>query len=198
MKKIAILIIMSISILGYAHDSKEASFVIERADNQIEVNAEFPWTIRNALLKSNPDLQNTTDQIAFDQAFFNYVNSNFKLINKKGSLKLLEVKENKHEDGHTHQTNYTFVFSNGKVDKVSNSLMFNLNPTQKNHITVTLDEGTHTFTTTPKNPTHNMEVTIRESTHWALFFTIMFIGILLVFIKKIKNKKRRSNQLSTN
>lgn len=68
-----ILLTVFISIIysiGYAHDVQEAIFNIKTNENRTEVKAEFPWTIRKALLTAYPELENNTNQITFDKSFF--------------------------------------------------------------------------------------------------------------------------------
>lgn len=128
------IIIMSMTyFIGHAHSAKEAYFNIYRSEQSIDVYAEFPWTIRNALLTFKPELDQTKDNRIFEDAFFAYVKQNFKVLDENSTpLELLEIKKNK-VDGHSHQTNYIFRFKKGQLKQISNTLMFNINKEQINH-----------------------------------------------------------------
>lgn len=48
-----LIVIMILSISnGFAHDANKAFFKIQQKGNVIEVQAEFPWSIRNAILET--------------------------------------------------------------------------------------------------------------------------------------------------
>ena len=128
------IIIMSMTYyIGHAHSAKEAYFNIYKSEQSIDVYAEFPWTIRNALLTFKPELDQIKDDGIFEDAFFTYVEQNFKVLDENSTpLKLLEIKKNK-VNGHAHQTNYIFRFKKGQLKQISNTLMFNINKEQVNH-----------------------------------------------------------------
>ena len=54
------------SNLGLAHETNEAFFRIVQKENTIEIEAEFPWTMRNALIAFNPSLENSTNKKDFE------------------------------------------------------------------------------------------------------------------------------------
>ena len=103
----------------YAHDSKEAYFKIIKTESNIVVQAEFPWTIRNALFYFKPELENTKNKTVFENAFFDYVATSFIITNSNNRiLKLLKVEMEAIPEGHNHQTNYIFTFENGELFEI--------------------------------------------------------------------------------
>ncbi len=48
----ALMILCLYSTCGFAHDANKAFFKIQQKGNVIEVQAEFPWSIRNAILET--------------------------------------------------------------------------------------------------------------------------------------------------
>ena len=65
------------------HNSKEDFYKIEKRAEKVYVLAEFPWTIRKALLDFDPKLKEAHCKKTFEKSLFNYVKSNLKLITQK-------------------------------------------------------------------------------------------------------------------
>ena len=121
------------------HNTKEAFFTIEKREDQIHVLAEFPWTVRKALLHYDPNLERAKEKEAFQKSFYNYVKRNFLLKNQKGKpLELVSVEEVSHQ-GHSHQSNFKFRFQGTQFIEVHNELLFNIAAKQKNYHTILID-----------------------------------------------------------
>lgn len=117
--------------VAYTHDSNRAYF------KEVEHNiyrAEFPWTIRNALLKFDTSIGPKTTRIEFDKAFRRYVDSSFVAYDLEGNkVKLLSVKKDTSTfRKHNHSVVYFFEFEDGDIGKIKNTLMFNINDDQDN------------------------------------------------------------------
>ena len=52
------------------HNTKEAFYNIEVRSEQIYILAEFPWTIRKAVLEFEPKLKDASDHEAFHRSLF--------------------------------------------------------------------------------------------------------------------------------
>src|SRR6056300_1147084 len=108
---------------------------METQNNQIYVLAEFPWTIRKALLQFDPKLAETKNKEDFDKALFLYVKTNFLLKNQEGlEIELVKVKELVLRE-HSHQSNFEFYFDGPEFREVQNTLLFNLSSEHKNYHT---------------------------------------------------------------
>ncbi|WP_178984005.1 DUF6702 family protein [Winogradskyella helgolandensis] len=124
-------IFVTLSTFSFAHDANKAFFTIQQKESMVEVTAEFPWSIRNALIDAYPKLENSKSQNDFDTAFFEYVNNNFQIENNGSRLKLLSVNDASHK-GHSHQTNFVFLFEGNEFDVIKNTMMFNIYKDQEN------------------------------------------------------------------
>ncbi|MBU2929694.1 DUF6702 family protein [Winogradskyella psychrotolerans] len=124
-------IFVTLSTFSFAHDANKAFFTIQQKEAIVEVTAEFPWSIRNALIDASPGLENAKSQNDFDTAFFEYVQNNFQIRNNGSSLKLLSVNDASHK-GHSHQTNFVFLFEGTEFDDIKNTMMFNIYKDQEN------------------------------------------------------------------
>lgn len=134
------------------HNSKEAFYNIEKRADKVYVLAEFPWTIRKALLDFDPELREAHCKEAFEKSLFNYVETNFKLITQEGEvLQLYSVKEVAHV-GHNHQSNFEFYFYGTNFVKLKNELFFNITPKHKNHHRISLHYQTYQRSTTIAAP----------------------------------------------
>lgn len=178
------LILSLIFTLCQAHNANEAFFTLKKGENTIEVQAEFPWTIRNALLDELPELEKTGDKTAFQHAFFNYIQNRFILKNEdQTSLDLLDVKEQE-TNGHSHHTNYVFVFKGQDVSTIENTIMFNISPNQKNYHTIEFYTPKDVFMTTPHNPEIHLAPKSQFLNYRTLIFILIGVGILAILFKR--------------
>ncbi|WP_179320436.1 DUF6702 family protein [Winogradskyella helgolandensis] len=139
-------IFVTLSTFSFAHDANKAFFTIQQKEAMVEVTAEFPWSIRNALIDASPELENAKSQNDFDTAFFEYVQNNFQIRNNGSSLKLLSVNDASHK-GHSHQTNFVFLFQGTEFDDIKNTMMFNIYKDQENFHDVLFKNGHLKFIT---------------------------------------------------
>ena len=109
-----VLLFFAFSGVGFAHDANKAFFNIQQKDNLVEVRAEFPWSIRNALLEAYPELEHSKSKADFDTAFFDYVKTNFELRNEDSILKLIAVEEVTHNE-HAHANAFIFLFEGTSI-----------------------------------------------------------------------------------
>ena len=55
---VLLFILVNVSgFFGYAHKTDEAFFTFDQKENTVEIHAEFPYTMRNALIEFNPYLE---------------------------------------------------------------------------------------------------------------------------------------------
>ena len=135
-KGIIFIATLILPLLTFAHEGNIAFFKIEQKETTVEVIAEFPWTIRNALLDFAPELKNSKSQEEFNTAFFDYIKSSLILSDMNGKqLELLKI-ESLNKDGHSHQNDFLFSFKGSSFKKVINRISFNLNTNQINHHTI--------------------------------------------------------------
>ena len=73
--KYFVLFALSITVYfnSYAHSPFEAFFSISQSKDSVLIKAEFPWTLRNALLAFSPDLVNAKNSQDFEKAFVDYI-----------------------------------------------------------------------------------------------------------------------------
>lgn len=165
-------------MLCHAHSATEAYFTIHQTSHGIQVDAEFPWTIRNALLTERPDLENSVDETSFEQAFFDYIQSHFILTDANATvLPLIEVNKIQ-PNGHSHHANYTFVFKGHVFSKVSNTILFNISTKQKNIHTVVGSQKEIAYITTHNRPNFEVARSAQQLTYKTLILILVVMGIL--------------------
>ncbi len=67
-----------------AHEPNAAYFSIIPLNGIIEIKADLPWTIRDALFAFNPELKDVKDKSAIEKSFLQYVKANLILKNREG------------------------------------------------------------------------------------------------------------------
>lgn len=170
MKQIVVIVVLSlVSALSWGHEPNEAYFVIKNSGSSIEVEAEFPWTIRNALLQYDKSLENATTKQAFEKVLFSYVKENLVFFDRDdNSLKLLSIKELPRV-GHSHGSRFLIVYQEGEYQKIKNELMFDLYDNQQNHHEfITSENITKNYSTTKNNPTFELKVKSNKGLIWGV------------------------------
>ncbi len=161
---------------GYAHDADKAFFTVQQKDHIVEVEAELPWSIRNALFVAFPELENSRSQVEFDTAFFKYIRNNFQIKQNDSILKLISVEEATHE-GHSHQNNFKFLFEGNSFDFVKNMMMFNLNKGQENYHDILVEANHIKYITSFDSPSFQI-----NSSSETKFWNTAQLGLLMAVI----------------
>jgi len=159
---------------GFAHDANKAFFKIQQKDNIVEVQAEFPWSLRNAILEAFPELENSKSQEDFNNAFFKYLSTNLEIKNGDSILELLSINEATHE-GHSHQNNFIIQYKGNAFDFITNTMMFNVYDNQKNYHDIIV--GTEHLKFIASQDSSSFEV---RSTSSMSFKDIAQIGLLVL------------------
>lgn len=177
MKYLLVLSFVCICVSGYAHETNEAFFKISEKENTIEVQAEFPWTMRNALMAFNPSLENSTNKKDFENTFIEYIKTNLILKDKNGNL--LKYKEYKEleTNGHSHQNNYLIIFKGNNLSEITNTVMFNIYGNQVNYNTITVNSIQKIFKT-KKGFTHFKLIESKDTKYWYLLFILLLIAYI--------------------
>jgi hypothetical protein len=153
-----------------AHETNQAFFLITQKENTIEIEAEFPWTMRNALIAYNPSLEKTASKKDFNNTFIEYIKANLILKNKSGeNLEFRSYKELEN-NGHSHQNSYLLVFSGSNLIEVTNTIMFNIYENQVNYNKLTINSKT--YKTSGKSVSFNVNHK-QASDNWYLLILIL-------------------------
>ncbi|MFK5856550.1 MAG: hypothetical protein QM503_10495 [Bacteroidota bacterium] len=179
-----------INTFGYAHETNEAFFNIIEKENTIEIQAEFPWTMRNALIAFNPSLENSTDKKDFENTFVEYLKANLILKDKNGDILKYQNYQELENNGHSHQNNYLIIFRGSDLFEITNTIMFNVYENQVNYNTITVNSNKITFKT-KKGLTH-FTLKKNDTKYW--YFSFLFIPIIYIAYR-YSNKKTTANNV---
>ncbi|MDA0177377.1 hypothetical protein OOZ35_07740 [Mesoflavibacter profundi] len=172
-----------------AHEPNEAFFIFSLGENQITVEAELPWSMRNALIDYNPNLETSNSKQDFENTFVSYIRDNLILKNENGLVLEFEKFEELKNNGHSHQNNYLLTFKGNTLEDVTNTIMFNTYENQVNYNTITWFE---TKFKTSKNKTSFKlnEENKSDLFHywWLLLLPILIITSIAIFKKTTANK----------
>ena len=160
------------SIFGYAHKTNEAFFKITQKENTVEIEAAFPWTMRNALIAFNPYLENSTDKKDFENTFTDYIKENLILTDKNGDTLKHQAYKALKNSGHSHQNNYLILFKGSHLIGITNTIMFDIYDSQVNYHTITINSKQQTFKT-KKGRTHFGLAESKKTNYWYLFLLLL-------------------------
>jgi len=189
-----LILIMCLPFTGWAHEPCEAFFTIKTNQDVIEIEAEFPWTMRNALFKFAPELKDSKSKKDFEMVLFEYVKINLLLIAKNGnSLELLSILELPQSD-HTHQNNFLITYEADSLDQLQNTILCDLYSNQKNYHFLKTKRGKYEFVTRLESPVHKMKFSAAATSSFSLILALSFFMIILaaLFYSKtalLKKKK---------
>lgn len=171
-----------------AHSGKQAHFKIEKSDS-IYVTAEFPWTLRNALIEFDSTLIAARNQSEFHHAFYKYFPQNFQLlgIDKEliipSRISLIPPKQSTH----SHSVSYLIVYPNVEINCIKNKVMLSYNSSHTNFNSLQLQGKIKQFETNKNLQQFCLQEPKTESS--IPIKLLMALGVLLGFIiyKKTKN-----------
>lgn len=176
------MIVMSLTD-AYAHDSTRAFFTIPEngKHGRVQVQAEFPWIIRNALSAYDTTLNTNKSRDAFDQALFNYAKANLIMEDAEGqALPLIKAYEVE-EGGHGHQNNFIFEYQGNGVHQITNTMLFNVSEQQLNYHNIITDYQDVEFETTVAKPAFIIQYVPRtwiDDLPWYLGGALVVFGFL--------------------
>lgn len=166
----------------YAHDPREVFFVIEQMGDSILVKAEFPWTLRNALLVYEPSLKEASDSTSFEEVLFDYVRSMLVLWDHNGTkMELIRVRTLDNM-GHSHQNDYVFTFQGNHLSEIRNELLFNVSDRQINYHIIKMGDETVRDRTSPSGPSFHLERKASHGIWWVIALLAVTLGYLAVRI----------------
>ncbi len=182
------LLILFLSTQLWAHEPNEAYFSIIQQDGILEVQAELPWTIRNALLNFDSKLEGEKDKSAFEASFFNYIKANLILKDHSDQQMDLIKYEPMQSEGHSHQNNMLIHFRGEHLKSISNTILFNIYHNQKNIHQLKTENGWDTFTTLPSQPIHLLDPPSRSSKIWIISLSLLITSIFgIIGYRQVKN-----------
>lgn len=169
---------------SHAHEVNKAFFEIIEKESTIEITAEFPWYLRNALLTFAPELSSIKSQKEYDKKLKEYFVKNLILIGVDGKMLHLKYITNTDNNGHSHQVNYTLHYEGGTISKITNTLLFNVNDNQTNSHKI----NKMFFITSNQKTSFNLNIK-KQTNYWWVYY--LFSACLLFFYirKYIKDNK---------
>lgn len=158
---------------SFSHDIENVVYRITLVENTVAIEAEFPWTIRNALLEFQPNLENATSKKDFDDALFRFVKRNLILTDRNSEiLDLISITPLPRKE-HSHGNEFLLLFEGSDLKEIKNTLLFEYQNKQKNIHKL----GGQTFITTINAPSFIISIPSKNKYLWWL--SIIPIGFLI-------------------
>jgi hypothetical protein len=168
--------------VAYGHDPRQSFFIIHSDAESTEIHAEFPWSIRNALLDVYPNLESSGDRSAFDSMFFIYIKDNLLLYDDQDNLIPLSVIRKLPETGHSHQADYLLIYTDGQPFRIENTIMFNLYADQKNFHSGEVYDIPLNFITTSSQPVYQIVPVAEGSNMFMIIVFAVFVTGLMAMV----------------
>jgi hypothetical protein len=178
-----LLVISCFQTMVIAHSPHECFFDINIEKNVCTIKAEFPWTLRNALLVFDPALNNAQSPQAFEQAFEKYISSHLILKDNDGKALVFKGFKALESSGHSHQNEYVLEYEGGEMTQVTNSIMFEMSDKQSNYHSIMIDGTKRTFKTYKGQDSFIID---NLSTNYTPYFIFGFVVIGIIGIVAYK------------
>ena len=167
-----------------AHSPNEVSFSIYEKDTFILVDAEFPWSLRNAVFMFDSTLNKESTFQDIQNSLFLYIQVNLILTDEAGEkLELLKVTDQK---GQSHHEEYQITFEKRPIQKIRNTLLFNFSSKQKNFHLLEINGGKTEFVLTKDKP----EIAFKSEKPFKYLF--YFFGVLIVIFGYLLYQKSKA------
>lgn len=163
-----------------AHEVDQAFFKLVQDGSNITVKAKFPWTLRNALLAFDPNLEQANERAQFEEAFEAYILQNLILHNTQGrTLQFLGFNEQT-GDRYDHHFEYLLQFEGGQIASITNTIMFDQNEGQTNYTTIERNGESRTYITTSSQPTQGVMIpgSMIPWGRWILLSLLLFGSVV--------------------
>jgi hypothetical protein len=183
-KSLFLLLVLINSFQLAAHRPNETHTVIQQSDNQLLIQIEFPWTIKDAVLKSLDinQKEKLTDATAL-QYLQNYVEENFQIIKKGKIIKALHFRLVPQEHGHSFLGELGYPKHDLSQLKIKNTLLFNLYEAQRNYNKIIgADKQELIYYTDQKTPAFIIGSDGYEK-NWLGKIAFVFFGLLIGIYK---------------
>ncbi len=171
-----------------AHNPNEAFFTISVNGNFTEIVAELPWSVRNDLILSYPELENSKNDQDYKDAFQEYIQKKLILRNTRGEvLPFVNAIEEKH-NGHSHQNNFRITFEGTRLYLIENSILFDSYINQKNYHFLMKENEKHTFVTSKESPSFTIDglpfVAASKLKYWIVVSAVVLSLLGYFFFKR--------------
>lgn len=190
MKKIGMIFISQILVLSsYAQDDQMAYFTYY-VNNSIQVEAELPESIDEALIAFDPTLKIAASQADYEETLMEYLSDHLILENEDGDTLAISSMKIIDEDS-SHEDNLLLLTYEGDdLATVTNTILFDANEEQINYNTVIHSAGQSDFKSTPE------KAQFKVSSQFAfryLYLFIIAIPLVLLFIAETKFSELKDN-----
>jgi hypothetical protein len=178
-----LLVISCFQNMSFAHSPHECYYNIKIEKNGCTISAEFPWTLRNALLNFDPALKNAQQPQAFEKAFEKYISSHLILKDTHGKALVFKGYRALENSGHSHQNEYVLKYEGGDVYQVTNTIMFEMSDKQSNYHSVFVDGTEKNFETFIGQDSFMVD-DLSDNYSQYFVFGFLAIGIIGIFVYK--------------
>lgn len=181
MKKLIVIVSLFISCFGMAHSPNIAYFDIECDSDKTVVIAEISWAIRNALLKNNPELEQSHIQSDFDMALFEYFETHLVFTNKNHET--LPLKRVEKIPNQNHHESFQLIYEGSTALKeIKNTVLFDLFEHQRNENKIKYGGSQNNFSTSIGNEYY--DVPTPSKLYVVIAFCILSIGAIFWWMLK--------------
>jgi hypothetical protein len=178
---------MSMSIISwtsYAHAPNEAFFEIFESNNELLIKAEFPWTIREALLAARPQLKDAQTTEEMTAGLLSYLQEHLELRNEQNQqIVIKSIKAAPNTNGHSHGSVYMLLLGKNQwISSIKNTCMFEAYSDQTNfHSIEVTNAPALKFVTNKEKALYTIKVKFPESVNQKNAMSYVLIGTAIFF-----------------
>ena len=178
----SLLLIISMSIISwssYAHAPNEAFFEFFESDKQLLIKAEFPWTIREALLAARPELKEAQTTEEMTAGLLSYLQEHIEVRNEQNQrIRIQSIKAAPNTNGHGHGSVYMLLLGENQwISSIKNTCMFEAYSDQTNFHSIEAGTTKLKFVTNKEKAKYTIQTNFSTTKQQDFSITYILIGI---------------------
>lgn len=184
-----------ISWSSFAHAPNEAFFEFFESDKQLLIKAEFPWTIREALLAARPNLKTAQTTEEMTAGLLSYLQEHIEIRNEQNQrIRIQSIKAAPNTNGHGHGTVYMLLLGENQwISSIKNTCMFEAYSDQTNFHSIEANTTRLEFVTNKEKATYTIQQNLPISKPENFPIPYILIGMssilaLLIIVLRAKQK----------
>lgn len=186
-----------ISWSSFAHAPNEAFFEFFESDKQLLIKAEFPWTIREALLAARPNLKTAQTTEEMTAGLLSYLQEHIEVRNEQNQLiPIQSIKAAPNTNGHGHGSVYMLLLGENQwISSIKNTCMFEAYSDQTNFHSIEANTTRLEFVTNKEKTTYTIQqnLPISKPENFPISYILIGMGSILALLIIVLRAKQKSS-----
>lgn len=136
-----------------AHNPMETFTNLGVQDGSLSLRLELPWSISDAVKATLPETKTNLSKTESYALLTNYIGANLVISHSGKVIQPESIQELPQNHGHSMILDFKYPLESLEGVKIKNTLMFNIHPKQRNHLTIVQeDDNTSHYLLTSASP----------------------------------------------